>query len=81
MASYIKKPLVIDAIQWFPDTVFHPAVEQVDGKWAINNAEGLMYLEPGDWIVTGIKGEQYRCSDDVFKRTYTELTTIHVDDI
>ena len=25
---------------------------------------------PGDWIITGIKGEKYPCKDEVFRMTY-----------
>jgi hypothetical protein len=29
---------------------------------------------PGDWIITGIKGENYACKPDVFKLTYEKAT-------
>ena len=29
-----------------------------------------MTAEPGDWIITGIHGEQYPCKPDIFKETY-----------
>ena len=25
---------------------------------------------PGDWIITGVKGEQYPCKPDIFEATY-----------
>jgi hypothetical protein len=25
---------------------------------------------PGDWIITGVKGEQYACKPDIFEATY-----------
>lgn len=25
---------------------------------------------PGDWIITGVKGEHYACKPDIFKLTY-----------
>jgi hypothetical protein len=25
---------------------------------------------PGDWIITGVKGEQYPCKPDIFEQTY-----------
>lgn len=25
---------------------------------------------PGDWIITGVKGERYPCKPDIFKATY-----------
>ena len=32
--------------------------------------EGDMYVQPGDWVITGIKGEVYPCKDDIFRATY-----------
>ena len=29
-----------------------------------------MTAEPRDWIITGVKGEQYPCKDDIFRLTY-----------
>ena len=28
---------------------------------------------PGDWIITGIKGERYPCKPDIFAGTYDEV--------
>ena len=25
---------------------------------------------PGDWIITGVKGERYSCKPDIFEATY-----------
>lgn len=25
---------------------------------------------PGDWIITGVKGERYPCKDEIFRMTY-----------
>lgn len=27
-------------------------------------------VSPGDWIITGVKGERYACKPDTFARTY-----------
>lgn len=35
--------------------------------------EGPMYLNIGDWIATGIKGEHWAIADDVFKASYVEV--------
>lgn len=32
--------------------------------------EGIMIANLGDWIITGIRGEEYPCKPDVFKETY-----------
>lgn len=108
--KYRKKPLVIDATQWFKngdhplddvfrnfeDTGYAPK-EPREGKivryfrtpslggdvictqclkimhehgW-IDTLEGSKHTVcPGDWIITGIKGEYYACKPDIFKDSY-----------
>ena len=29
-----------------------------------------MMASPGDWIITGVKGERYPCKPDIFEATY-----------
>ena len=36
----------------------------------IHTLEGKMIAMPGDWIITGVQGEQYPCKPDIFERTY-----------
>lgn len=36
----------------------------------IETLEGGYNVCPGDWIITGIKGERYPCKHDVFEATY-----------
>ena len=57
MAKFRKKPVVIEAYQ---------TQEEMD----IQTLEGIMHANIGDWIITGIKGEQYPCKPDVFEQTY-----------
>jgi hypothetical protein len=37
---------------------------------AIRTLEGVMRIDPGDWIIRGVKGEFYRCKPDIFEATY-----------
>jgi len=71
--KYRKKPVVIEATQWFKHGD-HPAVViEFQGEpmppyvWTL---EGLMQVTPGDWIITGVKGEHYPCKPDIFEMTY-----------
>ena len=32
-----------------------------------------MHADQGDYIITGLRGEQYPCKPDVFERTYEEV--------
>ena len=111
MARYRKKPVVIEATQWFKNgdhphdnawEMFdypggcsrlrvvregavvryfrHPALGGETGckhcadpmhahGW-IDTLEGGHIVCPGDWIITGVKGEHYPCKPDIFDATY-----------
>ena len=73
--KFKKKPVVIEATQWFkrgdhpavvPDPVGHP----LDSYMGVSNLEVFMRVTPGDWIITGVKGEHYPCKPDIFELTY-----------
>lgn len=36
----------------------------------IETLEGKMRVEVGDWVITGIAGENYPCKPDIFEATY-----------
>jgi hypothetical protein len=57
MAKYRKKPVIIDAVR-------------ITRQIAIETLEGIMLGNAGDWLITGVNGEQYPCKDDVFQKTY-----------
>jgi len=112
MAKFRKKPVVIEATQWFengdhpkdecyivrPDndstTKFEPFLSEgkivryfrhpiVSGEslckhcnkqmqfhgW-IDTLEGGHIVCPGDFIITGVNGENYPCKPDIFEKTY-----------
>lgn len=107
MTKYIKKPIIIEATQWFKNgdhpndgnSVFeegefkgellegnvvryyrHPKIDGQDEceqcrfimhqhGW-IDTLEGGHIVCPGDYIITGIKGENYPCKPDIFTDTY-----------
>ena len=64
--KYRKKPVVIEASQWFKHGD-HPAVTDIG---FIATLEGNMQVTPGDYIITGVKGEHYPCKPDIFELTY-----------
>jgi hypothetical protein len=71
--KFRKKPVVIEATQWFKDGD-HPAVfSALEGKGAIQTLEGWHEVTPGDWIITGVKGEYYPCKPDIFDMTYERV--------
>lgn len=80
MGKFRKKPVVIDAEQWFPDG---PIVKGVhweksqtdDGEWlvpyVITVHEQRAYLSAGDWIIPEpVDGRFYPCKPDIFDATY-----------
>jgi hypothetical protein len=85
MAKFKKKPVVIEATQWFKQGD-HPAVtthrNPTTGRlmrthgW-IDTLEGGHIVTPGDWIITGVKGEHYPCKPDIFEMTYEPVETRH----
>jgi len=82
--KYRKKPVVIDAMRWTGAAQefirWHHEIgakETVDSEFqfqgarlAIITLEGVMFAEPGDWIICGVKGEFYPCKPHIFAATY-----------
>lgn len=57
MQLYRKKPVVICAAK-------------MDEEFEVETQEGTMRGKAGDWLIRGVKGEFYPCSDDIFCQTY-----------
>ena len=88
MAKYRKKPIVVYAEQWSPDSLtIQPKPHEPDilgviwhygprGEVVngfIETLEGDHTVSIGDWIITGIKGEKYPCKPDIFEATYEKV--------
>ena len=58
--KYRKKTVIIEAYQ-------------TDAAVVIHTLEGDLTAQPGDYIITGIAGEQYPCRADIFEATYEEV--------
>ncbi len=76
--KFRKKPIVIDATQ-FDGTRdgalklglhYSGATDAGEEHYFVRTLEGLMRAMPGDWIITGVKGELYPCKPDIFAATY-----------
>jgi hypothetical protein len=74
--KYRKKPVIIEATQWFKHGD-HPAVlklKELSPKYGwVKTLEGGHVVTPGDYIITGIKGEHYPCKPDIFEATYDKV--------
>lgn len=112
--KFRKKPVVIEATQWFKngdhpldyvdspedmfsaeerkqhgwegDVVRYYRTPNLDGQKVCKHCRDIMHnhgwvdtLEgghivcPGDWIITGVKGEHYPCKLDIFEQTYERV--------
>ena len=60
MPKFRKRPVEIEAYQ-------------TDKEMDIETLEGVMHASIGDWIITGINGEQYPCKPDIFEKTYEPI--------
>ena len=74
MAKYRKKPIVVEAEQYFPGVYPWPdGVKGAEDHWTwinVHHEGDLVGVAPGDWIITGVKGERYPCKPDIFEMTY-----------
>lgn len=85
MASYRKKPVVIEAVQWHPALTNGNPPDWLSAAIAggkvyyqggesphltIETLEGAHRADVGDWIIRGVKGELYPCKPDIFAATY-----------
>lgn len=89
MPKFRKKPVVIEATQWFKhgghkaptipnarivgDYRCEQCRKPLTLHGLIKTLEGEMMVCPGDWIITGIQGEHYPCKPDIFEATYEPL--------
>jgi hypothetical protein len=86
MAKFQKKPIVVEATQWFKDGD-HTSVSMWrstslscdecsrplrEHGW-VETLEGGHRVCPGDWIITGIRGEHYPVKNDIFLETYEKV--------
>lgn len=85
MPKFKKKPIVIEAEQWWPGKHIEGVVRKeaqavpsraggtafvMPPRDVVETLEGEMTVSPGDWIITGVKGERYPCKPDIFDATY-----------
>jgi len=86
MPRFRKKPVVVEATQWLgfakgPHDLGIVSWRNLKpsnqgGRWEeeelgwIETLEGGHQVTPGDWIITGVKGEKYPCKPDIFEMTY-----------
>lgn len=62
LKKYRKKPVVIEAYECKEECMIH-------------TLEGDMLASPGDFVITGLRGEQYPCKPDIFWKTYEPVSS------
>ncbi len=83
MPKFRKKPVVIEANQWHAhgdhEAVIPLPIETIIEKTSkykheelgwVPTLEGGHIVTPGDWIITGVEGENYPCKPNIFLKTY-----------
>lgn len=84
MPKYIKRPVVIDALQWTgknkeeilkfcTDCYLSYSNAKLEPELKIQTLEGTMTATVGDYIIKGIKNEFYPCREDIFLETYNKV--------
>lgn len=78
--KYIKQPIAVEAVQWDGNNVdevlaFIGETAQIrGGSLYIKTLEGDMLALIGSYIIKGVNGEFYPCREDIFKKTYEEVS-------
>lgn len=81
MAKYRKKPVIVEAVQWFPDKevpgvvatlpVGSPVTDHMIFPHVVTIHGQITSIVPGDWIITEPDGiHHYPCKPDIFAATY-----------
>lgn len=82
MPKFRKRPVVVEAEQWFPgkcidgvldlrhaENITRAGRKMPPGVY-IETLEGPMTVSEGDWIVTGVDGDKYAVNPSIFEQTY-----------
>lgn len=84
--TFRKKPVEIQAVQWTGENIEEMVTfvkddslyfamdehEQITDLF-ITTLEGDMKANVGDWIICGLKGEYYPCSNEIFVMSYDKV--------
>jgi len=84
MASYRKRPIVIEAVPFDPHAAVWPArvtpwpdehgLQPRDMSWGyIDTHDGRMSVQVGDYIVTDADGDVYPCPASAFEARYERV--------
>lgn len=78
--KFRKRPVVIEAMhyeggvpsdelgEWLAACIWNHGTN--DARLRLYTLEGWMTVNPGDWVIKGVRGEFYPCKPDIFAETY-----------
>lgn len=81
MTKYIRKPEIVEAIQFESDGSNLDDIREFvgdscefnlrdEGHWCIETAEGDTELYEGSYVIKGVEGEFYACDPAIFEATH-----------
>jgi hypothetical protein len=85
MGKFVKKPVIIEAVQWTGENKLEISefVQDSERRYDfkgdalfIHTLEGSMRASKGDYIIKGIEGEFYPCKPEIFEKTYANENEI-----
>ena len=87
MPKFQKRPVQIRAVQYVGADGDNEAANKLcrchfdpaSNQPHLHTLEGVMWVSPGDWIITGVKGERYPCKPDIFELTYSRVPCERMD--
>lgn len=78
---YVKKPIPIAVIQWtgenideVNDFMGNCVVDKCKNTLSVCTLEGELWAFVGDYILKGVNGEFYPCKEEIFKKTYIQVS-------
>lgn len=88
MPKFRKKPVIIEAIRCIGVDPGSSFPFEPEAKYRQENTfsggygpavfdflhQTYVQFQAGDWIIKGLKGEFYPCTDEVFKASYEEVS-------
>lgn len=95
--EFVKLPVEIEAarfvgpfmhddfLEWIGENARVNYTNDAVGVFEIITLEGVMRVDPGDWVIKGVEGEFYPCKPAIFNKTYrpkvedTETVTMMAD--
>ena len=76
MATFVKKPEVVEAVRWLGEIGVPPCVRRSfiplpDPTFAVvDSLSGVHTIRPGDWIVTRANGDAFPVKEEQFPELY-----------